>query len=659
MKLNVRQEKAVKASNPRVLCLASAGSGKALPNSVKIPTPNGWKRVDEIQVGDYLFDREGKPTKVLGVFPQGKKEVYQLTFGDKRTAKSSLDHIWYVHSRGFKDKNKFVCKTLREILEDKWKIVDSRGRVYHKFSIPCAAAVQYPKYDYDVDPYTMGAFLKDGCSIPEEYKYGSIEQRFSLIQGLMDTQGDIVYQEGKYDCIFTTCNPKLKDDFIEVMGSLGYVCDYRINKYKINKYNARECLEIVINISDSEKYKLFSLTRKRNLAIHLALQGINKKQNHLYDRTTIVNIEDLGYEEEMTCFLVDNEEHLFLTENFVCTHNTKTLVERVRYLVEEQGIAPSKIVAITYTNMAAREMKSRLGALVGEMFIGTIHAYANRICSYNNINMTAAILAEEYDKLLITAAQFTPRQYPEIEHLLIDEMQDITKLEYNFISRIPARNKFFVGDDRQCIFAFKGSSDIYIQQMYEDTNYAKYYLTENYRNRPNIVSFANSLLGSYRSLGLNCECVKKEDGIVEEDCTFRETLEMIKDNGNWGSWMVLTRLNKELDMAMKILQDEGIPCITFKKSDFENNEELNALMQSNNVKVLTIHSAKGLEAKNVIVIGAKCFNIDEKKIAYVAATRAENQLYWCPSIATGKPYKKQTTKKPRVPKQIESDLMEF
>jgi len=44
-------------------------SGKALPNSTLIPTPNGYKKVGEIKVGDFLFDRKGNPTKVLGVFP--------------------------------------------------------------------------------------------------------------------------------------------------------------------------------------------------------------------------------------------------------------------------------------------------------------------------------------------------------------------------------------------------------------------------------------------------------------------------------------------------------------------------------------------------------------------------------------------------------------
>jgi superfamily I DNA/RNA helicase len=51
-------------------------------------------------------------------------------------------------------------------------------------------------------------------------------------------------------------------------------------------------------------------------------------------------------------------------------------------------------------------------------------------------------------------------------------------------------------------------------------------------------------------------------------------------------------------------------------------------MKADTVKVLTIHSAKGLEADNVIVIGPKFYNLEERCISYVAATRARNNLYW-------------------------------
>ena len=160
MNFNVRQKKVINAKELNILCLAGAGAGKSIPNSTMIPTPNGWKKVSEIKEGDFLFDQEGNPTKVLGVFPQGKKEVYEITFGDKRTAKCCIDHIWSVHKDTWKDKNKFKDYTLKEILEDTWEKIDKRGHKSHQFSIPCSKAVKYNATEkLTIDPYLLGFFF--------------------------------------------------------------------------------------------------------------------------------------------------------------------------------------------------------------------------------------------------------------------------------------------------------------------------------------------------------------------------------------------------------------------------------------------------------------------------------------------------------------------
>lgn len=43
--------------------------GRAIENNEKIPTPEGWKKIKDIQIGDFLFDAQGVPTKVLNIFP--------------------------------------------------------------------------------------------------------------------------------------------------------------------------------------------------------------------------------------------------------------------------------------------------------------------------------------------------------------------------------------------------------------------------------------------------------------------------------------------------------------------------------------------------------------------------------------------------------------
>ena len=78
---------------------------------------------------------------------------------------------------------------------------------------------------------------------------------------------------------------------------------------------------------------------------------------------------------------------------------------------------------------------------------------------------------------------------------------------------------------------------------------------------------------------------------------------------------------------INVLKKNGIPCEGFKQGRL-TKEELTQKMEENTVKVLTIHSAKGLEWKKVVAIGMKYFSNAERNVNYVAATRAKEELYW-------------------------------
>ena len=102
---------------------------------------------------------------------------------------------------------------------------------------------------------------------------------------------------------------------------------------------------------------------------------------------------------------------------------------------------------------------------------------------------------------------------------------------------------------------------------------------------------------------------------------------MIKASENYGSWAVLTRTNAELNTIASFIKKAGIPCDTFKQGQLKF-EELEEKMAQNTVKLLTVHSAKGLEWDNVVVIGVRFQPEEERNVCYVAATRARNNLYW-------------------------------
>lgn len=381
---------------------APTGYGKAIPNYTIIPTPNGNKKVEEIKVGDYLFGQDGKPTKVLAIYPQPEeKEIWKVTFSDGRIAECCGEHLWEYRYDAHRGKD-YRVESIQEIYNRSLKLngglKNSNGKGF-RFHVKLNNAIEYPEKTYSLDPYIMGAFLGDGSFrynntnksftfssgdstipdliisilgkeyfykkssdynfnytfrrldnpnhpiwveeflkdypelwnaksetkfIPQEYLHGSIEQRYSLLQGLMDTDGNI---ENKGRTSFTTISPCLRNDVIELCRSLGFVANYTVDKRE-EKYTTGEAYHVHIQCPKAEKTKLFRLPRK--IAIAEQYIASNKKEEHK-DHLAIVNIEKTEIKTAMTCFTVDNDSHLFLMNDYIVTHNTRALVADACY----------------------------------------------------------------------------------------------------------------------------------------------------------------------------------------------------------------------------------------------------------------------------------------------------------------------------------------
>ena len=108
-----------------------------------------------------------------------------------------------------------------------------------------------------------------------------------------------------------------------------------------------------------------------------------------------------------------------------------------------------------------------------------------------------------------------------------------------------------------------------------------------------------------------------------------ETLIFIKDklDTRWGDWFVLCRTNADVELFSILLNKQGIPNDTFKQAEF-TNAEIEQKMNEDTVKILTVHSSKGLEAPNVLVYNVRAYKDEEARICYVAATRARDHLIW-------------------------------
>lgn len=161
--------------------------------------------------------------------------------------------------------------------------------------------------------------------IPQEYLQGSIEQRYALLQGLMDTDGSI---DSKGRTNFTTVSPILRDNVIELCRSLGFVATYTVDQ-RAEKYTTGECYKINIQCKKELKSKLFRLQRKIDIAEKY--MKTTKREEHK-DHLAIINIEKTNVKTSMTCFTVDNDDHLFLMNDYIVTHNTRAMAADACYL---------------------------------------------------------------------------------------------------------------------------------------------------------------------------------------------------------------------------------------------------------------------------------------------------------------------------------------
>lgn len=344
------------------------------------------------------------------------------------------------------------------------------------------------------------------------------------------------------------------------------------------------------------------------------------------------------------------QEIVYTSKNNVIVHScagsgkTRCLVERLKYLLEIKKVDPDKIVAITFTNAAAGEIYDRVKC-DKSVFIGTVHGYANRLLLRHGIDTSKFIQEEKFDKLLETV-QYFPECIQNIDYLLLDEGQDSTNLQFNFILNVlKPKNWMIFADIRQSIYGFNNADPDYIIYLMKQPDVYVYDLNENYRNGNDILEFAKRIIETCgEDYYDNSICLSNSKGKVM--CPYYNLQSIVKsliqyhntkeEKYKYGNWFILVRTNSQLEQVKEILDKNDIPNFTFKRAEL-SNEQLNEKLKQDAVKVLTIHTAKGLESENVIVIGAHFSSKEEKRLCYVAATRARNLLVFTITKSKNKP----------------------
>lgn len=334
--------------------------------------------------------------------------------------------------------------------------------------------------------------------------------------------------------------------------------------------------------------------------------------------------------------IVETKDSKVVVVAAAASGKTAVLTERVRYLLNN-GVNPKEIVVITFTNAAAEELNERLNRPNG-LFVGTIHSYANYLLRADGQD-TSKILDEEKFNKLFNEVKKHRSCIKHVRHLLLDEAQDSTPEQFEFlIDMVNPDNYMLVGDVRQSIYRWAGAYPDYILNLMNRPEVVVYDLNENYRNCPEILQYAKNIIAmagyEYKDyskpmrdqVGRVVEVPFSADGIVRT---------IAKYGDEPGDWFILTRSNDEISVMCRALEKAGVPYDTFKKAEL-TAAQLNEKMKANTVKVLTIHTSKGLEAKNVVVVGALFRGLENKCISYVAATRARDLLVWTHKPARSK-----------------------
>ncbi|MFI8346394.1 PhoH family protein [Streptomyces sp. NPDC085596] len=133
--------------------------GRAQPVFTNVLTPDGWRPIGDLRVGDLVIGSDGEPTPVLGVYPQGEKDVYRVTAQDGSWTLCCGEHLWTVRTASDKRRDKPW-----RVLETQEMIGDLRAAHARRYELPLLTApVCFPERAVPMDPYALGLLLGDGC----------------------------------------------------------------------------------------------------------------------------------------------------------------------------------------------------------------------------------------------------------------------------------------------------------------------------------------------------------------------------------------------------------------------------------------------------------------------------------------------------------------
>ncbi len=375
------------AARGGILQLA-CGKGKAQPVTTPVATPDGWRPIGDLKPGDYVIGSDGRPTKVIGIFPQGVLPVFRVTMEDGTSTRCCAEHLWFTQTPS--DRRKGLPGQVRSLTTIKNTLRTKAGAQH---AVPRTSAVQYTPAAEVFEPWLMGFYLGDGNSsiyagrarrvqlhkgdpglhdrvaeilsrhdvvskrvadprsnnittnvmfhtpgadrlwrllvemglvgvssldkfIPQRYMQASVEERWDLVDGLLSADGSVTPTART----FSTSSPRLMQDMTELCRSLG--CRVTVEERQTH-------------------YTYLGEKRAGAPSWRLYLSHDRWGQGRYNNKQYIQSVEPDGVD-ECVCIKVEAADELYVTEDFIVTHNTVCALE----LASRLGV-PTLIVVDT------------------------------------------------------------------------------------------------------------------------------------------------------------------------------------------------------------------------------------------------------------------------------------------------------------------------
>lgn len=450
---------AVNNDNP-MRCLAlQPGAGKFLSLDTLIKIPGGWRCMGDIKVGDTVISQDGTPTRVTGVYPQGVQPAFMVTFWDGRSVIAGAEHLWLTFYKNTTKKQQWKVRTTEEmrhiltlynsdlhvpLIEP--EEMPEADHIIHPYVLGhyigngcisqpgttfiCDFPELIPRIDallptgYNVQqsthssrtyiiskpmeqrsPSIIISELKRlglaGCrswekAIPAEYLKGSVEQRWELLRGLMDSDGTAGTNG---TMTYSTSSMDLAVQVIDLVRSLGGIAHtYPKNPqytYKGKVFSGR--VNFVISIRHPTPTKMFHLEKRRSRV----------RDDNQYSPGMKLRVKSITpvAPREMQCIAVDHPSRLYVCGSYIVTHNTsvgivsasrigRRALIKTPILVNQWIGAIKKFTKLTDDDIYVISGSASLARLISEIdktlfpkiilaSVQTIRSYAQREAPYH------------------------------------------------------------------------------------------------------------------------------------------------------------------------------------------------------------------------------------------------------------------------------------